>query len=61
MHIALVYKAAAQRDILTFKATVNLQQTGGEDCGLFSIAYTLGEDISSLYTKYNFGIIMEQQ
>ena len=47
--IALIYKEAANGNTLTVKAIPVQQQTGGEDCGLFSIAYSyhaaLGEDI----------------
>ena len=47
--IALIYKEAANGNTLTVKAIPVQQQTGGEDCGLFSIAYAyhaaLGEDL----------------
>ena len=46
--IALIYKETANGNTLTVKAIPVQQQTGGEDCGLFSIAYSyhaaLGED-----------------
>ena len=47
--IALIYKEAANGNTLTVKAIPIPQQTGGEDCGLFFIAYAyhaaLGEDL----------------
>ena len=50
--IAAIYKEAANGNTLTVKAIPVQQQTGGVDCGLFSIAYAyhaaLGEDLQRI-------------
>ena len=47
--IALIYREVANGNTLTVNAIPVQQQTGGDDCGLFSIAYSyhaaLGEDL----------------
>ena len=50
--IALIYKEAANGNTLTVKAIPVQQQSGGEYCGLFSIAFAyhaaLGEDLMGI-------------
>ena len=50
--IAVIYKEAANGNTLTVNAIPVQQQAGGEDCGLFSIAFAyhaaLGEDLMGI-------------
>ena len=50
--IAIIYKEATQSNVLTVRAMPVQQQTGGEDCGLFAIAFAyhaaLGENLGEV-------------